>query len=267
MSGLTRRMLALLLAGVGSLVGCENIVTDFGPQPAYVDEHEHKPMLNVFGVLRPDAENGKVLSFVHLERSFPYAVGIDTILVTDAIVRVMEYEEGTLARSIELGYTDMDETFPTMEYRRPDFIPKSGQTYGISCVREGYPELTSSTTVPSAPEIVDDSVRIEPSRLSFSMLRDSRVGLYDIYLFTEQNVYIERIRRPEVGNIQVEMGLDAHLGAEGLLVIYAYDLQLSEYIAYNISIKPNTYRSDYSTVENGFGCFGSLNVLERPIVF
>ena len=53
----------------------------------------------------------------------------------------------------------------------------------------------------------------------------------------------------------------------GLLIIYAYDLQLSEYITYNVSIKPNTYRSDYSTVDNGFGCFGSLNVFSKMINF
>ena len=53
----------------------------------------------------------------------------------------------------------------------------------------------------------------------------------------------------------------------GLLIIYAYDLQLSEYMTYNVSIKPNTYRSDYSTVDNGFGCFGSLNIYSKVIDF
>ena len=53
----------------------------------------------------------------------------------------------------------------------------------------------------------------------------------------------------------------------GQVKIIAYDYHLSEYITYNVNIKPNTYRDDYSTVENGYGCFGSLNITEQEIYF
>jgi len=86
-------------------------------------------------------------------------------------------------------------------------------------------------------------------------------------LIIGQKAYTDRIQRPEVGDIAVTIAIEPSGESTGLLIIYAYDLQLSEYITYNVSIKPNTYRSDYSTVDNGFGCFGSLNVFSKMINF
>ncbi len=92
----------------------------------------------------------------------------------------------------------------------------------------------------------------------------SLTDLYDVYLIIGQKAYTDRIQRPEAGDIVVTITSSE---SAGLLIIYAYDLQLSEYITYNVSIKPNTYRSAYSTVDNGFGCFGSLNVFSGMINF
>ena len=126
-------------------------------------------------------------------------------------------------------------------------------------------------------------------------------ALYDVYFIIGQNAYTDRIQRPETGDIAVTIEFqgvrsnnwdicdfftnkkittykakmsndfislpEQSSESTGLLIIYAYDLQLSEYMTYNVSIKPNTYRSDYSTVDNGFGCFGSLNVFSKMINF
>ena len=257
--------IAFLLLGLIVWTGCENYIIGNGPQPKYFDQHDHEPMLNIIGVLRPDNIDDKPLSFVHLEKSYPYATFPDTIRVTDASVTLIEYEENTTVDSIPLSYTDCNDAFETLEYRHSDFFPIAGHTYGISCVRDGFPELTSHTTIPCVPIIVDNSLQVESHRLTFAIVRDSLAALYDIFVLTEQQVYTERIRRPETGNTFIEMTFDQHIGSQGLLRIYAYDLQMSEYISYNISIKPNTFKSNYSTVENGFGCFGSLNILEETV--
>ena len=98
-------------------------------------------------------------------------------------------------------------------------------------------------------------------------MRDSSVVLYDVYLIIGQQAYTNRIQRPETGEIAVIVIIEQSGVSVGLLIIYAYDLQLSEYMTYNVSIKPNTYRSDYSTVDNGFGCFGSFNVFSKMLNF
>ena len=50
------------------------------------------------------------------------------------------------------------------------------------------------------------------------------------------------------------------------LIIYAYDQNLSEYFAAaNLSFKPNTYRPPFTNVQNGYGCFWSLNLLVKNL--
>lgn len=260
-------LIYMLIIVIVLLIACENPITGFGPQPLYFDKHVHKPMLNVFGVLRPGNLDGKPLSFVHLEESFPITTSPDTIVVSDAKVTLFKYEKNIVVDSLELSYTNLNSTFPISEYRHIEFFPMEGVTYGVSCVRNGFPKLTSKTTIPSTPKIVDNSIHSDENKLTFSILRDSLAALYDIYLIVDQETISKRIRRPEAGNIRVIINFNQTIESQGLLLICAYDLQLSEYITYNVSIKPNTYRSNYSTVENGFGCFGSLNILEEVIIF
>ena len=242
---------------------CDNPITGMGPQPSYIDKHEHKPMLNVFGVLRPDTLDGKPLSFVHLEESVSATSFPDNMLVTDAKIKVFEHDHNLVTDSLELDYTNLNSTFETLEYRNIHFYPLPGLTYGISCVRDGYPELTSRTTIPLVPAIKENTLFLGADELSFIILRDSLAALYDIYYVNGPNKYSQRIRPPAVGDISVKMDFEPGLTTEGYLIIYAYDAKLSEYMTYNVSIKPNTFRSNYSTVENGYGCFGSVNFLRK----
>ena len=90
-------------------------------------------------------------------------------------------------------------------------------------------------------------------------------SLENILFFLHRNViYYFPI---EIDNSVELYGLENDSASEGKLIIYAYDIKLSEYITYNIIIKPQTYQSNYSTVNNGFGCFGSMNLLEKTLTF
>ena len=258
----------LLFAGALLFGGCENPITGYGPQPNFIDSHSHEPMLNIFGVLRPESQYGVPLSFVHLEGSFSVTSEYpDSFDVPDANVILFHYEGSTIIDSMELIYTNFDKADMEFEYRPVDFYPMAQYTYGISCRKEGYPELTSRTTVPPIPHIVENSLNISTDQLSFTISRDSLVALYDIYFQIGGREYSMRILRPEVGDIQVNLNYNRSSEQEGTLLIYAYDLKLSEYITTTIIMKPNTYQASYSTVENGYGSFGSLNVLEKTITF
>ena len=114
---------------------------------------------------------------------------------------------------------------------------------------------------------MDDHITIVSERIIFDILRDELVQVYDIYLYYGSQEIEERYVRPDIGNTHVELTFAKNSSATGKLRIYAYDLNLSEYITYNVIIKPQTYQDIYSTVENGFGCFGSLNILERNLDF
>ncbi len=248
-------------------MGCKNPITDDGPQPSYLEEVQHKPMLNVFGILRPVDQNELPLSFVHLEKSFPYTTYPDTIEVPDAEVILARHIDSSSVELTGFFYTDFNAQFSSFEYRNPNFFPRAGQTYDITCRKEGFPTLTSKTTIPSIPLIAITSVIITENEITFAIVRDSLAALYDIYLEIGEKEYSVRERRPESGDTQVLIKYDKVEAVQFELKIYAYDLNLSEYITYNISIKPNTYRLPYSTVDNGYGSFGSLNYLKLIIQF
>jgi hypothetical protein len=121
--------------------------------------------------------------------------------------------------------------------------------------------------VPLIPVIEDNSLRVNNQKLSFMIQSDSLTALYDVFLTIGKKVYQKRVRRSESGDIVIEIELSETPTGIGVLIIYGYDLNLSEYITYNVNIKPNTYRYPYSTVENGYGCFGSLNVCTLSVMF
>lgn len=256
----------IFITAIFLCMSCGNWITDPGPQPIYLDDSAYTPAMNIFGVLRPDSANGLPMSSVHIERSYPFNQIPDTVVIDDAKVTVYEMDGNAAVDSAAFQYTDFNSAFTTFEYRHETFSPEAGRTYGIACERIGYPRLTATTTVPGVPQIVDDSIRLNSDRLSFTILRDTLAALYDVYYIAGDAVRNARISRPETGDIKVEIQLEKNDISTGLLLIYAYDLNLSEYITFNVSIKPNTFRSAYSTVQNGFGCFGSLNILKKWII-
>jgi hypothetical protein len=247
------------------ILGCDNWITSYGPQPDYIDEWHYRPMLNVFGVLRPDTLGPLPQSFVHLEQAFPVTFYPDTLDVQDAEVVITRFEAGVPIDSVALEYTDMNAAFPRAEYRHSDFFPLARTTYGIVCRREGYPELVSETTTPAVPVLLESTFEYTQGHVYFSILRDSLAALYEIYFILDEQPVVQRVRRPESGDVEVVFEIEDSQAREALIIIYAYDLKLSEYMTYNVNFKFNTYRSDYSTVENGYGCFGSLNLLVKTI--
>ena len=76
----------------------------------------------------------------------------------------------------------------------------------------------------------------------------------------------DRFLRPDSGDVKISLSFPPAFTGPCTLLIYQYDLNLSTYLTANLSIKPNIYQTDFSTVTDGYGCFGSLNVLRREIV-
>jgi hypothetical protein len=247
-------------------ISCEDPFTGCGPQPIYLEKEPFKPMLNILGVLRPDSVQDLPASFVHVEGVY----SISTIYperfdLEDALVKIYCYRGEQISDSLDFVYTGFDSIFASNEYRSAEFFPVERELYHISCYREGYFKLTGQTTVPAKPVIVNDMIQVGQNRIFFEISPDSLAALYDISLNIGEVVLSQRIRKPEYGNIAVTIDLPLTQQNSAQLEIYAYDLNLSEYLTYNISIKPNTYQGNYSTVENGYGCFGSLNILKRTI--
>ena len=255
-------MAALLMI----FIGCDWISPP-GPQPSGLEDYEYEAKLNVFSVLRPASDEGISLSYVHVEYAYPTANIPDEIAIEDAEVMVYRMIGGVAVDSVRFLYAQPDSVFDSHVYRNGAFDPESGGVYCLACRKAGFPTLTGTTMMPETPEVVDASVRLDDNRLRFSIRRDPSAVVYDVYSRIGGIESTVRVRRPEEGDIPVDIAFHRENQARGTVVIYAYDALLSEYIAYNISIKPNTYRKGYSTVENGYGCFGSLNLTEWNIDF
>jgi len=234
-----------------------------GPQPHYLEDVEHEPKLNVFGILRPDSLEGLPLSYVHLEFSFPTDNIPDSSIISDAEVKIMKMNGASDVDSFSLVYSNFD-VFPTQEYRHTSFFPQKG-TYQLICRKEGFPVLSAETTVPSIPIVLEETIQRQGNSLSFQIMRDEQVGLYEVVLEGSNWLIKDRFLRPESGNVPISFSLDGIPSGASQLTIYAFDLNLSEYLTVNLSIKPNIYQKDFGTVENGFGCFGAMNIYRKVI--
>ena len=264
-----RQLLLFLLMDVLMLFGfgCEKWITGYGPQPIYLDKSVNQPMLNVLGILRPGMEQAFPLSFVHVEAAFPVTDDMpDSLKVADVTVQVTQIPEGS-STVYSFIYQNPDHIFQQQDYRHAEFIPQTGETYFLLCRKEGYPDLTGQTTVPDVPEILDIQMDQNQTLLTITVARDALAGLIEAILLVGDNQFSTRVLRPESGPVEIVLHFNAGNSESGQLMIVAYDLNLSEYMTYNISVKPNTYLDMYSTVENGYGCFGSLNVVEKTVLF
>lgn len=253
-------LLLIVLQTLPFYFKCSDYLTSPGPQPSYINgKIEHDPKFSVFGVLRPDStEAGLPQSFIKLETSFPMNEYPDSNPVTDASVRLCRLENGVAADSFLFEYTDYG-SYPDTLFRHAGFFPKGGETYRLECSKPGYSTLQAETTVPRPPVIVPGSMSLTPGRLRFQVMKAMDAYLYEVVLLGETYYQSERFLRPESGNVSVSINLDMSDGSPSLLLLYAFDKNLAEYLSANISIKPNIYQSDFSTVQNGYGCFGALN--------
>jgi hypothetical protein len=249
---------------LGCLPNCDSYdPTAPGPQPHIIESVGFQKILNVFGILRPDSLETWPLSYIHLDFTVPPGGNLDSTWVTDAEVLIKKQAEQGFEDSIHFEYTHYG-IFDTPEYRNSSFFPESG-TYQLICRRQGFPALTAETTVPGKPAIRDNLVRQVDHTLSFSLIRDSLAGLVEVTIEGKYCMVQDRILRPEQGNIPVVMKLPSELVGPCMLTVYAFDLNLSAYMTTNLSIKPNIYQVDFSTVKNGIGCFGSMSIMKRKI--
>lgn len=247
-----------------SLLGCCSIdPTSPGPQPTILERTKHIPRLNVFGILRPDSLQGLPLSYVHLEFAYPTDDIPDSAIVPDANVKIAQLAGSTAIDSTLLIYSDFN-VFPTKEYRSTRFYPQES-TFELICTRTGYPTLTARTTIPPVPILQAGSLHRKGNHLSFIIRREEQVGLYEVVLTGADWYLRDRFIRPKTGDISVSFSLNGIPGGSCSLIIYGFDLNLSEYLTANLSIKPNIYQRDFSTVENGYGCFGALNIYRQAI--
>lgn len=244
------------------LVGCSyetryDII--LGQQPNFPGVHQFIPGLNILGVIRPDSAGQKSMNLIYLEKVIPAVSPTpDSTVSLDFNLQLYKIDQQIIVDSLCYSYHYPDTTYT---HHPSNFGPQAGNHFKIICKSSGLPYLTAETIIPNLPVI--NSVTTNNNKVQFAIDADSTAFLYDVYLFVDEQQYFQRILRAKTGSTTVEMAANLSNGQHRKLMIYAYDKNLSEYLTTpNLFIKPNTYRPPFSTVRNGYGCFGSLNVLK-----
>ncbi len=254
--------LLFLIIQILILSGCsKEKLYDFviGPQPTFTGDHQFVPGLNIFGVIRPDSLNQfyieKVIKAVN-------SVG-DSTIISNFNAVIYKINNNIILDSLSFNFNYPDTIFKNHPV---NFEPHPGNHYKIICQSPGLPILTAETVFPNQPVIENSSINMNGNHIQFSILSDTTSFLYDIYLIMGNNQTNTRVLRAATGNTYVELNAGFQVNKGSILLIYTYDKNLSEYLtAANLFIKPNTYRPPFSTVQNGYGCFGSLNLLSKTL--
>lgn len=254
----------ILTAGISLLIGgCSkdarfDII--FGQQPTFLGGYPFVPGLNILGVIRPDSAGQKSMNLIYLEKVIPAVSPTpDSTVLLDFKIQLYKMDQQIIVDSLCYSYHCPDTTFT---HHPSNFGSQAGNHFKIICKSSGLPDLTAETIVPNIPVI--SSVTTNNNKVQFAIDADTTAFLYDVYLFVDGQQQFQRILRAKSGSTSVEMAADLSNGQQRKLMIYAYDKNLAGYLTTpNLFIKPNTYRPPFSTVRNGYGCFGSLNVITR----
>ncbi len=231
------------------------------PLQPVIDKNAFVPGLNIFGIIRPDSTMGHNNSYIMLQKALPATGSDDSLEIDTAIVKVfLGYKpaENSLCYFLPTDYNGIFND----DYYRPqcDFLPQAGDTILVECTYLELPVLKGFTIVPNKPFLLENTILRTENALSFDIRKDSSIFMYDIYLYYGNQI-VNYLRIPASVNTDTpvrfsQQGIDADS-----LVLYGYDYNFSNYyLTSNTSLNFNKYRETFTTVTNGYGVFGSLNL-------
>jgi hypothetical protein len=257
----------LLVVSTFVLSSCEETLEYYygiPMQPKFFDNSDWQKVINVFGILRPDSASVP-MSFIFMEKTYPTKNAVDEdMTLTNSIVKI--YSTDVLGKKDTFNLFFYEST-DTTKWSFPRYIsyklrPQPGCKYRLECKNDSLPTVTCEASVPYPPEIIANSLSVDDSKIVFTIKTDSLAYLYDIYLFSSNDMISKRFVHKE--NKPMEVNWQFERNGDWLnMVIYAYDKNMASYLstATNSFYTFNTYRPPVTTVDGGFGVFGAMNLL------
>lgn len=246
------RKFFILFIIILTFTSCEELI--LGPQPKFYEEEDVYPSLNVFGVLRPDNIYFQPLpsSFFLVSKIVPIMNDtVDVWYVPDASIFV---ENADITNETDTaGFFTNDTEYNENQYLNTNWNPKALNTYKIAIYKEGYDSVFAYATVPVKPEI--KNIVNTADQIILTLNNDTSIYLYEIFI---EDVLFKR-KLPDISG-NTEIIVKKYLPKFSITII-GYDKNMADYIStMNVFIKPNSFREPFSTVVNGYGCIGALNI-------
>lgn len=221
--------------------------------PTEIIQTEFEPGLNVFGVLRSDGVAGS--SFIRVEKAFdPVEEEMDETYsaeVRDAQVTVTEKDT-----SETYDFLFSEDTVRGNLFFNSRFIALPGESYDLTVKADGFADLTGSTTIPQEPQI--ENRTLSEGAFEFELLMTEDTGMYEVYLLLDDGEIVnQRVINDGAARKVVTLKIPSG-GSPSFLNIYGYDPNLTEYISAAVTLRWNSYQKTVTTVEGGYGVFGSV---------
>ena len=220
--------------------------------------------LNVFALLRPDSIGGFNRSSVYVHKVLPVMQTEGFTILQNTDIKITKIINEEIKETVPFPLVPANALFADTLYRPVSyFAPQAGERYRIVCKHENYPEATGETIIPPQPEIKQNSLTVSGRVVSFTLSPDSLIGMIDIYhLINNIHIPVSRIIPSTIEETSVNLNLPFNPSGTKLL-LFAYDHNMAVYIGNsNISLNFNKFRTTISTLESGFGVFGSMNFRE-----
>jgi hypothetical protein len=218
--------------------------------------------MNIFGLLRPDFHGEFNKSFVYLQQNWPVLEYNDSsfTIIKYADIQLIQLENNNIIDTTYFPLLSPDASFSDTLYRPAQpFTPIPGNTYRLTCTHDSLPRARGETLFPNEPQVVPGSLLISDGKIHFDVTRDETIKMLDIYVVsTTYSGITGRYVTNDTTNIGITLSLSGV--SQAIIEIYSYDANLASYYANsNTSLNFNKYRTTFSTLEEGFGVFGSLN--------
>ena len=220
--------------------------------------------LNIFALLRPDSIGAYNRSSVYVHKVLPVMQAEGFYILQNTDIKIKKIVDEEITDIVSFPLVPSNAIFADTSYRPVSFFaPQAGERYRIVCKHADYPEARGETIIPPQPEIKQNSLTIRGREVSFTLSPDTLIGMFDIYQLSNNiHIPLSRIVPSTDGEINVELNFLFNPSGTKLL-LFAYDHNMAAYIGNsNISLNFNKFRTTISTLESGFGVFGSMNFRE-----
>ena len=234
-------------------VSCEKVLETYVGlpiQPTNINS-VYVPGLNVFGVLKAGAIMDTLNHFFEVHYIQHVFDTTSNININDAEITLTNDTNNYILNSKDGLYYHLG------------IVPIPGQVWNYTCIYDTF-EVTSQTIIPNMPVVRRSSIEMNHGNIKFTIDYDASAFLYDVYFIDENSLVTKRIVPEYTNDIEVKLDIEYDESSEiKLIYVIAYDQKYEQYVTTsNIFFKPNAYRPRFTTVDGGYGCFGSLTSLE-----